>query len=180
MNFKGVPVIGFCAWSGTGKTTLITQLIPLLKQQGLRLAVLKHAHHQACLDTPSKDTYRYRAQGAEQIVLASRNGIASIQSRILDEEPSLEEALAALDTAQLDLILVEGFKYAPYPKIELTRPSLGRPLLFPNDPNVIAVASDQPITHTHAPAQQLDLNQPTDIANFILNKVLSPSYQESA
>lgn len=181
MHFKGVPVIGFCAWSGTGKTTLITQLIPLLKQHGLRLAVLKHAHHQACLDTPSKDSYRYRSQGAEQIVLASRSGIATIQDRFDEKEPSLEEALTALDTTQLDLILVEGFKHTPYPKIELTRPSLNRPLLFPTDSHVIAIASDQAIPQnntTHLP--QLDLNQPSEIAHFILNTVLSPTYQKYA
>ncbi len=161
------PLLGFCAFSGTGKTTLLTKLIPLMRERGLRLGVIKHAHHSFDVDQPGKDSYRLRHAGAEQMLIASRRRLALM--RELDDlrrEPTLSDLLPYLDGAGLDLILVEGFKRAPLPKIELHRPSLGHPLMHPQDPNVIAVASDAPLTPTR-PLPLLDLNRPEAILAFI-------------
>lgn len=177
MKFKGVPLIGFCAWSGTGKTTLLTKVIPLLKQQQLRLAIVKHGHHSCQIDQKGKDSYRYREKGADQIVLATRERVALIEERPEpDDEPSLEEALSVVQTEMVDLILVEGFKHEPYPKIELHRSDLNRPLLFPNDPHVIAVATDHSLDiPTTPPPQQLNLNNPHEVADFIMNTIFPHS-----
>jgi molybdopterin-guanine dinucleotide biosynthesis adapter protein len=163
-----VPVLGFCAYSGTGKTTLLARLIPLLKARGLHLALLKHAHHTFDIDQPGKDSYELRKAGAEQVVVASRQRLAYIKELGSGAaEPQLADVLPCLDTRGLDLILVEGFKHAPIPKIELHRPALGKPVIHASDPEVIAVASDLPL----APARgipRLDLNAPEEIAAFIL------------
>ena len=163
-----LPVMGFCAYSGTGKTTLLTQLIPLLKKSGIRLGVVKHAHHSFDIDHPGKDSHALRKAGADQMLIASRNRQAWVEERPeSDQEPTLSEALAALDPDSLDLVLVEGFKREPYPKIELHRPSLGKPLLHPRDPTVMAIASDTPLL-AHAPSlPQLDLNDPGMICEFV-------------
>jgi molybdopterin-guanine dinucleotide biosynthesis protein B len=163
-----IPVMGFCAFSGTGKTTLLAQLIPLLKASGIRLGVVKHAHHDFDIDHPGKDSHRLRSAGADQMLIASRRRIAWIEeSTASEEEPQLHDALAALDPDRLDLVLVEGFKREPYPKIELHRASLGKPLLHPSDPTVMAIASDTPLI-AHAPSlPQLDLNDPQMIGRFV-------------
>jgi molybdopterin-guanine dinucleotide biosynthesis protein B len=163
-----VPVLGFCASSGTGKTTLLTKLIPLLKARGLRVALIKHAHHSFDIDQPGKDSYELRKAGAVQVVVASRHRIACIKetpSRSL--EPQLGDAMPWIDARELDLVLVEGFKHEPFPKIELYRPDLGKPMIHATDPEVIAVASDAPFAPARAVAR-LDLNAPEAIAAFIL------------
>ncbi len=164
------PVLGFCAYSGTGKTTLLTKLLPLLKAEGLRIAVIKHAHHLFDIDQPGKDSYQLREAGADQMVIASRRRIAAItEFRTERSEPDLKEALACVDSRQLDLILVEGFKAEPFPKIELHRASLGKPLMYPHDPDIIAIASDIPVDAADPVLPQLDLNDPAAIARFVLN-----------
>ncbi len=169
MNRYALPVLGFCAFSGTGKTTLLTRLIPLLKADGLRIGMVKHAHHAFDIDYPGKDSYRLRQAGADQMLVASRGRLAWVEE-FPDgaEEPCLDDALEVLNPSHLDLVLVEGFKREAIPKIELHRPSLGMPLIFPRDPNIIAVASDTPLVHAH-PDQvtRLDLNRPDRIALFI-------------
>lgn len=165
-----LPLLGFCAWgSGIGKTTLLISLIPLLNQHGLKVSVVKHAHHAFDIDTPGKDSYRIRAAGAVQTMLGSRNRWAlmtELKHLAPDlTEPSLAELLTHLDTSIVDLILVEGFKREPIPKIEVFRPLLGNPLLADYDPNVIAVAADGPVA-TSLP--QLDLNDVPAIADFVL------------
>ncbi len=164
-----LPFIGFSAYSGTGKTTLITRVISLLKQQGLRIGAIKHAHHQFEIDHPNKDSYRLRKAGAEQMLVASRNRVALITER-RDQmtEPSLDELLKALDPTCLDLVLVEGFKKAHFPKIELHRPSLGKRLFYPDDPDIIAIATDERLTTCPCHIPVLDLNQPEEIAGFLL------------
>lgn len=168
MQNAQIPILGFAAFSGTGKTTLLTQLIPILKHNGLRIGLIKHSHHNFEIDQPGKDSFRLRAAGATSVMLASKHRRAIITEITPAQEPRLDDQLKVFDQSGLDLILVEGFKAERFPKIELHRPSLGKPLLYPHDPNIIAVASDCPLT-TLAYLPQLDINQPDLIAAFILN-----------
>jgi molybdopterin-guanine dinucleotide biosynthesis protein B len=163
-----VPLLGICAYSGTGKTTLLARLIPLLKDEGIRLAVLKHAHHSFEIDHPGKDSYELRKAGAAQVLIASRRRVALIREfPDADREPQLAELLHCLDTRALDLILVEGFKHEAIPKIELHRPALGHPPIHAADPHVIAVASDAPFPLARD-LPVLDLNRPEDTLGFVL------------
>lgn len=162
-----VPLLGFAAFSGTGKTTLLRQLLPLLDEQGLNVAVIKHAHHKFDIDKPGKDSYELRKAGAKQMLIASSNLMALMETQPVDlEDPQLSQLLLKLDTKNLDLILVEGFKHEAIPKIELHRPSLAKPLLHPDDANIIAIASDEPID-LNASITQLDLNDVDAMINFI-------------
>jgi molybdopterin-guanine dinucleotide biosynthesis protein B len=162
------PVLGFVAFSGTGKTTLLKQLIPLLKARGLQLAVVKHTHHQFDIDTPGKDSYELRQAGAEQVMVASRRRWAlMVETPNEVEDPQLDTLIQQLDSAALDLILVEGFKHTAIPKIELHRPELQKPLLCPGDQDIIAVASDAPLgQQINLPV--LALNNPEAIADFVV------------
>lgn len=166
-----VPILGFAAFSGTGKTTLLTQLIPLLKQQSLRIGLIKHSHHNFQIDQPGKDSFRLREAGASQIMLVSTHRRAIITEFQPIREPDLDQELLAYDQSELDLILVEGFKAAHFPKIELHRLSLDKPLLYLNDPDIIAVASDTPLKLPEN-LLQLDLNSPVAIANYITQSFL--------
>lgn len=165
-----VPMVGFAAFSGTGKTTLLLALVPLLKAAGLRIAVVKHAHHSFEMDQPGKDSYRLRAAGADEMLVAARCRVGWVREcKDRRDEPRLQEVLAMLDPARLDLVLVEGFKAEPIPKIELHRPAMGRPLLFPHDRNVIAIATDGgPLEADPGELPRLSLNHPAQIATFIL------------
>ena len=137
------PLLGFVAWSGTGKTTLLERLIPLLGQRGLRLGVLKHTHHDFDMDKPGKDSHRLRQAGARQVMAASDRRHALIRETP-EGEPPFEVLLARFDGSALDLLLVEGFKHRRFPKVELYRAAIGRPLLFPEDPDIVALVSDAP------------------------------------
>jgi molybdopterin-guanine dinucleotide biosynthesis protein B len=161
-----LPIVGFAAFSGTGKTTLLKKLLPLLGARRLRVGVVKHAHHTFDVDHPGKDSYELRKSGAAQILVASRARWALVVEQARDREPRLDEVLLELDQAALDLILVEGFKDERFPKIELHRQSLRRPLLFPDDDAIIAVATDTPLEDT-GNLPQLDLNRPEEIAAFV-------------
>jgi molybdopterin-guanine dinucleotide biosynthesis adapter protein len=166
-----VPLLGFCAWgSGVGKTTLLTSLIPVLRLHGLRISVIKHAHHTFDIDHPGKDSYRLRESGAVQTLLGSRQRWALMTELAHVEpqrpEPSLAELLTHMDTSLTDLILVEGFKQEQIPKIEVYRPSLAHPLLADQDPQVIAVAADS-WASTKLPV--LDLNDPVAIGEFVVS-----------
>jgi len=167
-----LPLVGFAAFSGTGKTTLLCQLIPLLKAGGLRIGVVKHAHHQFEIDHPGKDSHSLRSAGAEQMLIASKGRIAWIEELPEQQrEPTLAEVIGTLDPSRLDLVLVEGFKHEAFPKIELHRPALGRPLLYPNDPNIIAIATDTALFAHNLPL--LDINRPASIADFIHESVVN-------
>jgi molybdopterin-guanine dinucleotide biosynthesis protein MobB len=173
-----VPLVGFCAWSGTGKTTLLGKLLPRLRDKGLRVGVVKHAHHDFDIDHPGKDSHTLRKAGASQMLIASRRRLAWIKE--FDEshaEPPLAEALAGLDIDELDLVLVEGFKHESFPKIELIRRELGKPYLFPEDPNVIAVASDAPLAQNVRDLPLLDINDPEQIVTFVVDQVLGEKKQ---
>jgi len=170
-----LPLVGFCAFSGTGKTTLLTHLLPLLKNRGLRIGVVKHAHHRFDIDYPGKDSFELRLAGASQMLVASRKRMAWVKETQENRpEPVLEEALLALETEHLDLVLVEGFKQAAIPKIELHRPALGKPLMYPAMSNIIAIATDVPLADKNIGLPLLNLNQPVDIAEFIIETILQP------
>jgi len=166
------PILAFCAAaSGIGKTTLITQLIPLLAAQGLRMSVIKHAHHSFDIDHAGKDSFLLREAGAVQMLLGSRKRWALITelNRIADRDTNqdigLSELLTQIDQSLIDLILVEGFRYEPISKIEIYRPSINPLLLSDSDPSIIAVASDVPVK-TALPV--LDLNNVPMLVEFIL------------
>lgn len=161
-----LPVIGFAAYSGTGKTTLLRQLIPLLRGQGLRPGVIKHAHHQVEFDVPGKDSYVLRKAGADQVLLASDRRWALMGELTAPAEPELPVLLKRMDLSVLDLVLVEGFRHLAFPKIELHRPSLGKPLLCEQDQTIIAVATDAAMDLPRA-LPRLDLNDVEAIADFV-------------
>jgi molybdopterin-guanine dinucleotide biosynthesis protein MobB len=167
MSQFNIPVLGFAAFSGTGKTTLLKQLLPLLRNAGIRVSMIKHAHHDFDIDKPGKDSYELRKAGARQVLIASDRRRALITEYETPCEPRLQELVEQIDIGACDLVLVEGFRHVPFNKIELHRPSLERPLLFPNDDSVIAVASDAPIDTGTLPL--LDINDVGAIAKFIID-----------
>ena len=133
-------VIGFAGWSGAGKTTLIVKLIPELNRRGLSVSTIKHAHHNFDLDQPGKDSYEHSAAGAEEGLVVSANRVALMRELRGAPEPSLAELLRLLKN--VDLVLVEGFKRDPLPKIEVFRGANGKPPLYPDDANIVALMSD--------------------------------------
>ncbi|MET0028000.1 MAG: molybdopterin-guanine dinucleotide biosynthesis protein B [Candidatus Thiodiazotropha sp.] len=167
-----VPLLGFAAYSGTGKTTLLKQLIPGLRARGLRVGVIKHTHHQVEVDQPGKDSYELRKSGAARVLLASSRNWALMADEPQEREPTLPLLLDRLDLRSLDLVLVEGFRHLEFPKIELHRPSLGKPLIHPQDPSVIAIACDEPLRGAGG-LPCLDLNDAQSVLHFILNDFLA-------
>jgi molybdopterin-guanine dinucleotide biosynthesis protein MobB len=167
-----LPLLGFAAFSGTGKTTLLSKLIPLLKQKGYRIGIIKHTHHNIDIDKPGKDSFVLRESGANQIVVASRNRTAIIiEKPDAEKEPELADALTKLQTDSLDLVLVEGFKHEAIAKIELHRSALNKPYLYPEDSNIIAIAVEN-LAAKAFPIQTLDINKIQQIADFIENEFI--------
>lgn len=174
-----VPIVGFAAYSGTGKTTLLKKLLPLLKARGVRVGMVKHAHHTFDVDQPGKDSYELRKAGAAQMLIASRTRWALMVERPREKDPQLDEVLLELDQAALDLILVEGFKQERFPKIELRRSGLRGKPFYPDDDSIVAVASDDPTSlDTELPV--LDLNRPVEIVDFIIDKILNSGRQAAS
>ncbi len=157
-------VFGFAGYSGSGKTTLIEQLIPRFVLAGIRVSLIKHAHHVFDIDKPGKDSYRHREAGASEVLVTSDQRWVLMHELRGAPEPTLEQQIARF--APCDLVLVEGFKRAAIPKLEIHRPSFERPLLSTDDSNIVAVASDAPVD-TRLPV--LDLNNPDEIAQFIIH-----------
>ncbi len=166
MKFKK-PVLGFAAYSGTGKTTLLVQLLPMLKKRGMRIAMIKHAHHDFDIDKPGKDSYELRKAGADQMLIVSDKRWALMTEIRENDALQLEDLIGKLNMDECDLILVEGFRHLPFSKIELHRPSLGKDLICQEDDYVIALASDENVSVNDLPL--LDLNKPQDIADYICN-----------
>ncbi|CAM2909208.1 molybdopterin-guanine dinucleotide biosynthesis protein B [Moritella viscosa] len=169
-NFP-IPLLGFAAFSGTGKTTLITQLLPQLTELGLRIGMVKHSHHDIEMDNPNKDSYKLRKAGACQMVLASPHRTIVFSEQDEPTEPKLITQLNWLNTNELDLVLVEGFRHEAFTKIELHRPSLGKPILANEDAHIIAIASDTEIDKEallERSISYLDLNDINEITNFIM------------
>ncbi len=164
-----VPILGFAAFSGTGKTSLLLKLLPALKTRGLVVGVIKHAHHSFDPDQPGKDSYELRKAGTDRMLVASRHRWALMVETEDLVEPKLDDLLQHLPQDGLDLIVVEGFKHEVFPKIELHRPSLGKPLLFLEDRSFIAIATDQPLS-IRTPIPLLNLNNADEIASFVMDK----------
>lgn len=160
-----LPLLGFAAYSGTGKTTLLEALIPMLTKAGLRLGVLKHAHHNFDVDIPGKDSYRLRKAGASQMLIASRNRHV-LMTETPDAEAEFNYLLSRFDSEKLDIILVEGCKNIAFPKVELHRKELSKPWLYLNDNNIIAIAADETV---ESDLPQLNINDLATIAKFIIN-----------
>ena len=158
-----MKIFGFAGYSGSGKTTLIEQLLPLFTARGLKVSLIKHAHHTFDVDTPGKDSYRHRHAGCTEVLVTSSRRWVLMHELRGAAEPDLNEQLMHLSPC--DLVLVEGFKHESIPKIEVYRARVGEPLLHPHDANIVAIASDAPLT---TPLPQLDLNQPAQIVEFML------------
>ncbi len=147
-------VIGFAGWSGAGKTTLLRRLIPVLVGKGLRVSTVKHAHHEFDVDQPGKDSWEHRQAGAQEVLVASAQRWALMHELRGDAEPDLADLLARL--SPVDLVLVEGFKRGGQPKLEVFRAANSKPMMHPDDPSIVAVASDEPVPDLGLPWMQLD------------------------
>lgn len=154
--------IGIVGWSGSGKTTLITQLIPLLQAQKLRVSTIKHAHGGFDMDQPGKDSHRHREAGAQEVMIVSGNRWALM--RDTPEETKLDELLIRM--SDVDVVLVEGMKSIDMTKIEVHRPALGKPPIWPKEPRILAVASDEPLDNCDRVV--LPLNRPERIVNWMM------------
>jgi molybdopterin-guanine dinucleotide biosynthesis adapter protein len=165
-------IIGITGWSGAGKTTLILKLIPLFKAQGLRVSTLKHAHHMFDVDTPGKDSYEHRAAGATEVLIASKNRFALMHELRGEPEPKLEILLQKL--SHVDLVLIEGFKRAPHPKIEVYREANGKELLHPENKTIQAIASD--VTLRKATCPVININDAKAIAEMALRLAVEPQF----
>ena len=156
-------IIGLAGWSGSGKTTLLTKLIPRLTQRGLAVSTIKHAHHAFDLDQPGKDSHSHRMAGATEVLVGSANRWALVHELRGAAEPSLRELLGKL--AAVDLVIVEGYKREPHPKLEVHRAAVRKPLLQPDDPHIVAIAADQPMS---AAVPVISLDDVEAIADIIL------------
>jgi molybdopterin-guanine dinucleotide biosynthesis protein B len=160
----GMQVMGIVGWSGSGKTSLLVQLLPLLKATGLRISTMKHAHHRFDVDKPGKDSFRHREAGASEVLVVTASRWVLMHESRGEPEPSIEALIERM--TPVDLLLIEGFKTHLHPKLEIHRQSEGKPLLHPEDPEIVAVATDVPLPGATVP--QLDLNDTQAIADFIL------------
>jgi molybdopterin-guanine dinucleotide biosynthesis protein B len=158
-----MKVIGIAGYSGSGKTTLIEKLIPILVREGIRVSLIKHAHHEFDVDQPGKDSYRHRHAGCAEVLISSSTRWALMHELRGAAEPSLQEQLRHFSPC--DLVIVEGYKNEAIPKIEVHRRAGHTPLLYPGDANVVAVATDE-LLDTQLP--QLDVDDAEDVARFLL------------
>ena len=161
-------IIGLAGWSGSGKTTLITKLIPRLRARGLRVSTLKHAHHGFDLDRPGKDSFMHREAGATEVLISSAKRWAILHE--LREEPEWDLGGLVAKMSPVDLVLVEGFKRDAFPRLEIHRVANGKPLLYLQDPHIVAVASDSLLPGTALPV--LDLNDIEPIVDFLLARAV--------
>jgi len=169
MALVQTSVFGFAGFSGSGKTTLIERVIPLLVARGLRVSLLKHAHHDFDIDKPGKDSHRHREAGAMEVLVSGGKRWALMHELRGAPEPGLADLLAHLSPC--DLVLVEGFKHDPLPKLEVHRPALGHALLAATDPHIVGIASDATVA---SPLPQIDLNDPAAVADFVLAHAARP------
>ena len=156
--------MGIVGWSGSGKTSLLVEVLPVLRAQGITVSTMKHAHHRFDVDTKGKDSYRHREAGASEVMVVTSARWVLMHEYRDEAEPSVESLIQRM--TPVDLLLIEGFKTHPHPKLEIHRESEGKPLLCPEDPDIVAVATDHPLPGLKVP--QLDLNDPEAIAAFIL------------
>jgi molybdopterin-guanine dinucleotide biosynthesis protein B len=147
-------VIGLAGWSGSGKTTLLRKAIPRLIARGLRVSTLKHAHHSFDVDQPGKDSYEHRAAGATEVLVGASTRWALVHELRGEAEPDLTDLLQRL--SPVDLVLIEGYKREPHPKLEIHRAGVGKPLMHPDDPHIVAIAADTPLPQARVPVVDLD------------------------
>lgn len=159
-----MKVFGFAGFSGSGKTTLIEQLIPRFVANGLRVSLVKHAHHTFDVDQPGKDSFRHRHAGATEVLVTSSRRWVLMHELRGEAEPTMEEVIARISPC--DLLLVEGYKRASIPKLEIYREAVGEGMLHPHDSNIVAVATDRPVD---LPLPVLDLNRADLVGDFILD-----------
>ncbi|MDE2230016.1 MAG: molybdopterin-guanine dinucleotide biosynthesis protein B [Alphaproteobacteria bacterium] len=159
-------VFGLAGWSGSGKTTLLTRLLPVLIGHGLSVSTVKHAHHDFDIDQPGKDSWRHRKEGATEVMVASSQRWALMHEHRGAAEPRLDALLKHM--APVDLVLVEGFKSEDFPKLEVYRALVGKPLMFPDQKSIVALASDQRLSG--CPLPQLHIDDVDGIAQFILER----------
>lgn len=172
-----MKIFGLAGWSGSGKTTLVKRLLPELIGRGYTVSTVKHAHHNFDIDKPGKDSYEHRRAGATEVMVSSANRWALMHENRGAAEPDLEDLVARM--TPVDLLIVEGFKRENHEKLEIHRPSVGKDLLCPDDPLIVAVASDEALPQAQVPV--LDLNDVPAIAEFILAQVeLTPSVSHGA
>lgn len=153
-HFMPMRVIGLAGWSGAGKTTLITKVIPVLTGRGLKVATVKHAHHEFDLDRPGKDSWLHREAGASEVAVVSSRRWALIHELRDEPEPPLADILAKL--SPVDLVIIEGFKRLAHPKLEIYRAGVGKPLIYPEDDCIVAIATDAPLPQAQLPVLMLD------------------------
>ncbi len=151
---KPMRIIGLAGWSGSGKTTLIKKVIPCLLARGLKVSTLKHAHHGFDLDQPGKDSFFHRAAGATEVVVSSSKRFAILHE--LREEAEWDLAALVAKMSPVDLVLVEGYKRDAFPKLEIHRAANGKSLIHPEDPHIVAIASDVPLPQARVPVVDLD------------------------
>jgi molybdopterin-guanine dinucleotide biosynthesis protein B len=161
-----MKIFGFAGWSGSGKTTLIEKLIPLFVQRGLRVSLIKHAHHTFDVDQPGKDSYRHRHAGCSEVLVTSSKRWVLMHELRGAPEPGFAELIERVSPC--DLLLIEGFKRERLPKLEVYRAATGESPLYPQDPDIVAVASDGRVQTT---LPQFDLNDAAGIAGFVLRRV---------
>jgi len=166
-------VFGFAGWSGAGKTTLIVKLLGELSARGLRVSLVKHAHHDFDIDTPGKDSHRHRLAGAQEVLVSSRNRFALIRELRGQPELTLGQAIGRLSAC--DLVLIEGYKRARLPKLEVWRAAVGKPMLQAADANIVAVATDDPWPHAGQewrPLTCFSLSDTLGIADFVVREAI--------
>ena len=162
-------VMGIAGWSGAGKTTLLSRLIPVLVGRGYSVSTIKHAHHHFDVDYPGKDSHTHRVAGAKEVLVSSVNRFALMHELRGEAEPSLAQLLSML--APVDFVLVEGYKPEPHPKIEVHRVANGKPFLYPNDPTILALASDAAIADRNVTL--LALENAEELADFVQENAVS-------
>jgi molybdopterin-guanine dinucleotide biosynthesis protein B len=162
-------IIGLAGWSGSGKTTLITKLIPQLIARGIKVSTLKHAHHGFDLDQPGKDSFFHRAAGATEVIISSAKRWAILHE--LREEPEWDLRGLVAKMSAVDLVLVEGFKRDAFPKLEIHRAANGKPLIHPEDPHIVAIASDIALSQAKVPV--IDLDDIEAIADLLLKRAVA-------
>jgi molybdopterin-guanine dinucleotide biosynthesis protein B len=163
-------IIGLAGWSGSGKTTLVTNVIPVLVKRGLKVATVKHAHHEFDTDQPGKDSWLHRQAGASEVAIVSSRRWAIVHELGDEPEPPLGDILAKL--SPVDLVIVEGFKRHPHPKLEVYRAVIGKPLLHPDDDCIVAIATDAPLPQAQVPV--LMLGDVQSIATMLQAEALPP------
>jgi molybdopterin-guanine dinucleotide biosynthesis protein B len=174
--YKGpMRIIGLAGWSGSGKTTLITKLIPRLIARGIKVSTLKHAHHGFDLDQPGKDSFFHRAAGATEVIISSAKRWAILHE--LRDEPEWDLRALVAKMSPVDLVLVEGFKRDAFPKLEIHRAANGKPLIHPEDPHIVAIASDIALPQAKVPV--IDLNDTDAIADLLLRRAVAVGTAEA-